>query len=1176
MEELVIVLEKNGNRVLPAILANHRDFIYDSFTSKMFYSNPDVSLFYYLAVGYLYFIPDDRSYAEKLGFNINSNALMCVSSDIFNAHHSFISRHFSELACQPNNGILSENDIKINKELMTYAPKIIIASFMYLLHDDFFIQRTAFQILVRIVPVLLTIINPNDQHYIADVMHVFNEIAPVFNSGLSTITPETVQDVCSIFAISIPFFTDLLLKEAFNIIKGSKIGSFMSYSTSGLLIYVLKPLFKNISIACMNSSKSSWPKEFILFNPFMFMDELIQISHFIEPRDMTSFLSIWDELAIQKHNESFNLIVNYLLDYNTKSKVFGNRNNNEQNNKRDNNVNNVKMILMRLAKLDIHRLIDLLTSRFSFAFWFKSTLQDNMNSNEPPRKPEIQEFETIILTLSELIKPYFSLFVPKLHLILNFVLLYYDPSIYFLSDLLLLILSILQDCPSKLRRTLSPPSSLVWPSNLQINFDIHREFTSIDISLAPFSKKSVVISKFLNDLIDYFNSNDKFNDIIQNWGKEIICWVCGCGDLLISSRASYLFSELLSPLSPNSIESLIKSFVVILRSEQNKSTTFYLVSMMNLFSKILDAFKYNDEYRNVFSIIVKIAISFLDNTSSFELCEASLQIISKYINYFYKNECDEYSSSLLETYQQIDNELTDKNEEVNETKNDEILDIDDILYKIASLSGVLPNRYQIYGVILSIIKREIDVCNSSLAKTSFICFLPFVYSALCAFHNIQPFSNEMKNSEIQRIFQCLPLISTGLFVTLELRFLLNNLFSDPALIDPDEFILQACSKVTDLQNDFILDVAPYLYRIAESSRSISLLSAVFSIVGSFFKAMKLSSSDSAIFEQYYPIIILATKHFTSIQAKELIQSFLQKISATTSDSNITYINSATENNTSLIMSKKIHTSSAIFNIPPTNVITFENVVEKVNVITSKIKMKFKKVKNNMLNPIIMIPLDSWNSKTVVELRQSLQNLHVCEKWAFVNDKKVIETLLSMTIYFDPLLKFEPPVDSRIYSAYLSADIDSLEQEYITNAENTDKNENDTNENDTNENDANEIDTNEIDKNENAKNEIDKNENDQTENGINEIDKNENDQTENGINENDQTENDVKPEKNGESKKKEKMANNEKKKKETKFKHFEKKKKDEKVKSVPHNKTVEENLARDDEDSDEEHLFESLY
>ena len=67
-------LEKKGERVLPSILSNNEELLYEEFIELMFMENSDISLYYFIAICSLYYIElTDESSEEQFVFHIKNS-----------------------------------------------------------------------------------------------------------------------------------------------------------------------------------------------------------------------------------------------------------------------------------------------------------------------------------------------------------------------------------------------------------------------------------------------------------------------------------------------------------------------------------------------------------------------------------------------------------------------------------------------------------------------------------------------------------------------------------------------------------------------------------------------------------------------------------------------------------------------------------------------------------------------------------------------------------------------------------------------------------------------------------------------------------------------------------------------------------------------------------------------
>ncbi|KAK8870297.1 hypothetical protein M9Y10_008175 [Tritrichomonas musculus] len=1210
-------LEKKGERVLPSILANNEDLLYDDFVNLMFTENSDISLYYFIAVCSLYYMDNtDESSEEQFVFHIKNSGNLSLnedsSSELFNFKTDELEEptesinRFTSILPKIETKVLSEKDIALNKKLMKYSPKILLASFIYLLSTDHYIQKLAYNVILRIVPNIMTIINPNNPTLTLEAMKEFDKMSPLFNSELPSITLGAIQRVCAIFANKIPFLTDVLLNEAFQLMNEAKAGSHLSPSTNGLLLYLIMPLIeKEASYILSNISKEDdYPSSLIIMSPLSFIDGLVSIIPNLERRDFGFYMSIWDKLA--KDEEIFDLVLNHFLDIRL-------QNENGNNDENDNNYffvadtrmyKYIRIIFSRLVKINSEKVILALTDRLTFAYWYSITIQGNVESDTKPQLPNNDSFNYIYILLSEMIKPFFNQILPRMHLIINFILLHYDQKNTYLTNLMHIILKCFRNCPESLSKIFSLPTSLIWPFELQGNeclIDGNKEFSEADITLQLFAKDSVFVDSFVKDFIKFLcscndqknekanelesktadeaaqtesdiktekeqpikdkeenaneseeeevketpikseptkqstsessalfftasrqnsmiNGSSTFNpqdqdqkppinnqDLIDNWGKELVEWICGCGDLLLASRASYIFTAILRPMSEDIIKCILRSFCIVVKTvnkensleplvktpskshtpppqqqqqQQNNEpqsqppssqmkniksdsnltpqsnkvivptkfsirtqaftnfftekgrnlfktkatqlvssspptpkrksirlnpgdnskpnsntisnhTLSYIVSVLNLLSNYMNIFKTNDNYETVFVPVYRIAYSFLlvsnkNKNWSHDICDAVLPIITKFI--------------------------------ITSNSNTSKLKLNKLMLLLTSLTATLRNRDQVYAVFLAIFKHELANEDSELAKSALICFFTFIYIAMGAYHNIPPFSSEMSSSEISKVFECIPLISTGNFVPNELTIVFNSIFSDPASNEPDEFIIKACALVSSEPHDTFIAAAPYLNKmLSECDPNSSLQVAIFATVASLFKAAGNCIDDEFI-ESFSPIVLVAASgmNMNSPQARELIQCFLQCTHQTTEVPNtIPRLNSSIDSVTSNPLLKDKEDEPKLFE-------KWGSVIRKVERYTNSIAPISENIDTFINQPLLIVPLNCWNSDISKEIRNLLKIVQFYGPELKIRDKFIQEEHdIQERCDSLSLDSFEPPTNLEAYTAYIT-------------------------------------------------------------------------------------------------------------------------------------------------------------
>lgn len=961
LENQLISIESKYERYLPGLLAFHRGNLLNIFAFKMLTESCFVSPHYFEAVSRLYFNQIDDSYSRKLGFNMSSNVALIVSQVRKVKMNRTVSRAFSgesinELESEQK---LTHTELSLNKELLKYAPRIIVSCFLYLLHKEFQIRVTAFKLLYRILPILKTVIYPSHPNLVAKMMKKVQELSPIFNSQLSIITPEVVIKLSKIFAKEFPFLSDIIIKEIFKIVSKASDNSYISLSNAGVLIRVFTPMFK-LQVPCFSdlNDKDKWPhkKHLIVFTPYTLMTGLLQIASKIDQSNLGYYLTIWKDLA-SSAKDSLENIVQYLLNLTI-----------EEN---KNCLSSIKMVLLELAKVERGIVINALVSRLTYAYWFHTTLEGKLATDKDNQKLptpfDISLFDRIILTLTEIAQIYFESVIPFISIIFNFALLYYDQSNNYLTDLLLIIVSNLSNCPDKFTNALIPPSSLIWPEDmdpLPTEFSIKR-FTASEISLRSFSKKPVSIMSFVRAFKNYLMKYSK--ETVTNWAKEAARWASGCGDLLIAGRACFILAELMEPVRAKTLIPIIKSLSIITQAKQNNLTHFYIVSVFHLFSAFFDKYKerskpqkkppklpLGNHVKGKFKLRLKLKNSDdSDESDSKEKPESPPQSESEHENEDEndgnssdsdeekskkekKNKKSKHSKESDENDSDDDdsededkkskkkkskkskhhedkkesNEEKSKNDDENsksniiiiknddgkedgkddekdisdlfmllfqiaaaflslseEDNNDFIFgtlcqdamsiitsftiqskcencDIKKLLMRLSSLTSYIRQKENLYAAILAIFYRERKEPKSMISMITFCCFLPTVYIAIAAYNNIHPFSAEMDDEQIAEVIGCLSLIVQTASCPMSLKMLITQLVSDPSSISPDDFILQACSALSNPSS--ACGPSSTMYSSIQSSVLLGANSNSFSSNSSFESKKKAKRPSSSL------------------------------------------------------------------------------------------------------------------------------------------------------------------------------------------------------------------------------------------------------------------------------------------------------------------------------------------
>ena len=951
IEKIIVSLEQInqnisiGNLYLPRILSNNRQYLYSKFIGKVFNDPPEASLHYFIAIALLYYIDIDNSFLNKLGFDVSSNVIPTVSSIKKVKSSRTVSRSFSNANFLDFfSSDLSKEDIDMNRELLQHSPQLILSCLIYLTHKQIEVRRIAFKLLQRILPIIKTILVPNDSKSVGQMMSKLRVLSNSFYSNITTTSHDIIIEISTLIAKELNFLSDNIIHEVLTRISSAKPDAFLSNSTAGLLLKLCKPIFRNQSLYDLNRKKD-WDQRLVIFNPFSFLICLLHVSPQIENKDIGYYLAIWEQFAT--HKENVTVIIDYLLDIGQNTDC----------------INGIKMVLIAMAKLAPDIVINSLVSRLTYAFWFRSSLQGRMKSKSAPKPIRASQLERVILTLSELIQPYFERIKPHIPILLNFSLLYLDESSNYLSDLLLIIMACYPKIPGDFLDSFVPPSSVVWSSEYSVSDpSMGNEFTDVDVALRSFNKNPISVPQFVRKLVRFFKDNHN-DDFIQEWGNEAIKWAAGCSDLLIAGRAAYIFAEILDPINQDIIMHIAVSLSNVANIEkQTELTRYYISACLSLFSSFFMKFQ-NDEdelFTESFMLLFQIAAAFLCFQEDETLCQKALAIAAEFAMNVHCENCE----------------------------------IKKLLKRLSSLASSLQSTDSLFAAILAIFYREKDNSPSSISNCSLYCLLPFVYMALSAYQNIQPFASEMSDNKIANMIQILNLISSTSSFPVSLRDPFSEIFKDPSLIDPDEFILNCCSSLSEIQG-VTLSSSSYLCKAALNSHNDTFLSSCFAVVRGILQSPK---ADAEIVSAYSPIARIAAFH-SSPQAESLLQVYLQKMPA------------------ALNVSNQIPNISSDSSQPA----TWSDISNKLEECVKSIQIKLPKSDTNLNEPLVILPIDpsNWDTERNQKLRSQFESIHVVDH-IFVDNEALFEEINNTTTSPESLDKFEIPDDSNIYFSFTNS------------------------------------------------------------------------------------------------------------------------------------------------------------
>jgi hypothetical protein len=822
LESILINLENEGRNALRYILASHYEYMMPVFISYSYNAPPELAPLFFKAVCHQFTSSDKdnrKTMIDQLSHIFTSNIRKgTLSISAMGASFKRMARQ-TKTSSEPET--LSQEDIEINKRFAQDSGKYVLISLIYLLHESYEIRSTSFRFLQRLAPCVHHILNPTGDKETGAFIRELNKFAASFYSTHITITIKTVMNVAKLFAKFLPQITEVLVSVAFTHLTTSAKGSFMNQSTKAILLQITSEFMINTNLECAHD----WPDCFIIYTPFSLLNALLDILPSIDAGSMSYYLDLWNGLASTE--KSISLVVDFLI--NASHDVL--------------NEKSVKVVLLHLytshecafSKLILSKL----TEQLSFARWWNAGIQSCCTSDFPPNTPGIQSSIAILKTLTDLAQTSVEELLPFLHLILNFSLLFFDNEPALIAELLLVILWGIQGCPDSLTSIFLPPCSLVWSRTQGIEFpsQMLQEASAKLFTLKGAKKDPVSVVDFVNQFVSFLRKHD-YESIADKWGEECLRWASGCGDLLIASRASLMFSGILHPFTEDQSKAVLNAMRTVMSAKTNEQRRFYICSTLQLFEHFIDKNSENENIDKYLSIIASTCIQLLQMSDEEMICSSAIALVAKYILY-------------------------------GKPKEEEIYDI---ICKIAPLFGYIKNQKSLCGCVMAIFSHYKDTKSSTLPITLFVLYLPTIYKMFGAWQNIQPFSSSVTNdSDIGPVLESSMLAAQCACFPSEFAEFIATSITSPSLqfgteasksANPESFVLGTILRLCMYSKAAVFESAPLLYSILIASPP-DLTAAVFTIVNGIIEntsCIEAVGSFSSIVEYSTKIASLEASH----------------------------------------------------------------------------------------------------------------------------------------------------------------------------------------------------------------------------------------------------------------------------------------------------------------------------
>ncbi|KAH0795294.1 hypothetical protein GPJ56_000743 [Histomonas meleagridis] len=307
-----------------------------------------------------------------------------------------------------------------------------------------------------------------------------------------------------------------------------------------------------------------------------------------------------------------------------------------------------------------------------------------------------------------------------------------------------------------------------------------------------------------------------------------------------------------------------------------------------------------------------------------------------------------------------------------------------LLSIISQLFSSLNPQNTLYAIILAMFKCTATKENSKVAQIAFIIFLPTIYIAICAIHNIPPYSTDVLDSDIISIFQVLRLISTTSFSSLEMLAYLCDISQLPGNFSPESFILRISTLIQqNFAKENVKKAISILTETAVNSNNLTYLDAIFDVLTSILEISDEPQLESGSFST---IASIAAQRMSK-QAEQYLQVFLVKLPQTEAPKKI---------------SKKSKLSS-------------KDIIQKLKDITSAPILPDGETE--LKEPILPIPLINtlWNKEEVMKIRNKLQNVKV---QPFTKNNEEIQNIEKYTIdKMSAVNEITIPTDANDYIAF---------------------------------------------------------------------------------------------------------------------------------------------------------------
>lgn len=700
---------------------------------------------------------------------------------------------------------LNASERVFNYDILSSSGQILFISFIYLMDDVFDLRSAAFNLILRLVPFVLAVLEAHDPAKAAEAVKKLEQYAPIFHSSIITVPPSTIKRIAGIVANFVPQISELVIKETFEFMRVSTPDSLAYNTPQSAVLEILFAFLKNVSITSRNVM-SEVSAKFAIYTPYTSLEQLVILYPSIKTAGRANYLDIWG--GICNSEEALKQIVTFLLHYANRGEY----------------AQAVQTIMLFLSQGYTTQIIQSLSERITFAYWYYNNIQIHISEKNPPVF-DFQEYQTIFSTLVELAQIVPQQLVPELHLIIHFALLYYDFAPKIFCELLFIIMSGLQNCPDSITKSFLPPGALTW--------DLSKPIKGLSDDRQPIS-----CSEIAGMIVEYF-TQQKGTKILQNWGKEAVRWATGCGDLKIASRSAMILSRLLSPVDGRMIVSVIRNAHNLMRVPTSSESGEYLMSIFTLLSAIIDKRVTSSKFAPSFKYIFDAACEFIKITPDPRLTQAALTIVAKYV-----------------IHGQTEYEV-----------------MRDLLATFCDLMVTMEDRRAVDGAFMACMHQSLPPANitgTHINQLAFIAFLPRIYSALASCHNIEPYLTEVSEIEVHRVLQC------AVSLAAHENFLPQNLtnyflisFKKPSTATLDEFALKCAAHLTEGSFQAVVEAVPLLVHICKG-KDIALREAVFSIVFAFLGIGEFISAADA----FSPIVAIAADS-SSEASSNLLQRFME-------------------------------------------------------------------------------------------------------------------------------------------------------------------------------------------------------------------------------------------------------------------------------------------------------------